>query len=303
MRAGQKLTKAERLGIAELGERVELDGRKRNAEEVLTAAKRWAVSTQTAYKMRAEGLDLTSDRAVVDWYASLGSRGQTNLKAAFRRKILDAMNRLGTSGEAPKGGPAEDLRDFNEQYRPAIGDKDTLAELKRERAYYLFRMQRARMRNDYAGEAEAAKHYRNFSDIINECELRARKLGRDLGESYSADDVARLGRAIAYWLAVGAEAASGEIATGLVAAAATGQLDRARVRGVVEPVLLAERTLAPLTRATLLNVGVRLPTAFVNAIREGLAACLEDGSKEFEALYALPVPLPLRRVDEEALTA
>jgi hypothetical protein len=300
LRAGKSLSKAERLCLADLGEKIELDPRKASGARNRALAERWDTSLRSMHMMLAEGIAMEDDAAVAEWYKGLSTHGQANLRPGFRRKILEAIARL--QGVDPANVPTaeDDLAAFNREYKPTAGDKDNLAELKRERAYYLFRLQKARGRSDYAGEAEAAKHYRSFSDIINECELRALKLGRDLGDSFSAADVERLGRGAAYWLMNNAHNTIAGIAKGLVDAGVP--LERDAVRKIVEPLILADRVLGPLTRATLVNVGVRLPPQFVNAIRDGLASCLEDGEKEFEKLYAMPVPLPVK-VAEEALTA
>jgi hypothetical protein len=75
----------------------------------------------------------------------------------------------------------------------------------------------------------------------------------------------------------GADSLITQAAKELTEAAAAGPLDRETVRRVVEPLILRERVVAPMVRATKMEAGVSLPKVFVEALRVGLEAVVEQG--------------------------
>lgn len=261
-------------------------------------ARFWGTSTRTMQLMIADDVPVDDPARMVAWYAALPSRSQGMLSRTFALRIHEERAKL-EGVPIATGRPAvqlsdPDLAEFNAAYKPtASAEKDNLADIKRERAFYLFRVQRCRERQDRAGESEALKHYGRLADIVHDCELRAQRLGRDLGESFSASDVDRLGRAVAYWLLNSADVLIGQLATGLAAASANGPLDREAIRKVVDPLVIGERVLAPMVRASQVNAGVKLPTRFVEAMKAGAASVLEDGAVEFGKLYAQDSPGPV----------
>lgn len=252
----------------------------------------WGCKLRTMQIMRKRGLPVDSDAGMVEWYCRLSQRSQGLLAIPFKGRLdavraklegreLTADPAAAVAGKpfAPVLQPDADLTEFDKTYKAPAGstdDHDNLASIRRERAYYLFRMQRARARRDLAAEADAAKQFRNFSDVLHDCELRALKTGRDLGESYSAEDVKRLGRAIGFWLMQSADTVITQVAKELTEAAAAGPLDREAVRRVVEPLILRERVVAPMVRASKMEAGVSLPKAFVEAVKAGLEAVVEQ---------------------------
>lgn len=261
-------------------------------------ARFWGTSTRTMQLMIADDVPVDDPARMVAWYAALPSRSQGMLSRTFALRIHEERAKMegvpiATGRPAPQLSDP-DLAEFNAAYKPtASAEKDNLADIKRERAFYLFRVQRCRERQDRAGESEALKHYGRLADIVHDCELRAQRLGRDLGESFSAADVDRLGMGLAFWLMHSADTLIAQAATALTAAQSSGPLDREAVRHVIEPLILGERVLAPMVRASQVNAGVRLPARFVEAMKAGAASVLEDGAVEFGKLYAQNSPGPV----------
>lgn len=229
--------------------------------------------------MKSKGVPVDNDAGMVEWYAGLSSAAQEKLGDVFVRKLFEARSKIEKDTGKPVT-PDTDAEDFTQAYKPEVGnDKGSLADIKRQRSFYLFRLERARARGDRMVEAEAMKYFRSLSDLLHDAELRAQKLGRDLGESFSGEDVKRLGRAVGFWLMHGADELIGRAAKSL--AEAPGQpLDVEGVRKIIEPLILAERVVAPMVRSTEQRAGVALPKLFVEAMREGLAGVVEtDATK------------------------
>lgn len=226
--------------------------------------------------------------AMWQWFAGLSQRSQAKLGTDFRRRIYEEHAKL-NGGNVGVEATDPDVAEFDRTYRTtAAADRDNLAGIKREQAFYLFRMQRARARRDLAAEAEASKQFRNFSDLIHDCELRAQRLGRDLGESFSATDVDRMGRALAYWLMNSADGLIDQVTAALMKALAAGPLDREVVRRAIDPLVIEARVVAPLVRAAQVNAPIALPERFVEAVKAGVVSTIEDGAAEFDRLYAAP---------------
>ena len=263
----------------------------------------WGCALRTMQIMIKDGVPVDDPEAMVVWFSKLPGRSQGMLKNSFRMRIYEERAKLDASHTAaPQLDP--DVEEFDRTYKPSAGDeRDNLADIKRQRSYYLFRMQRARARKDYSAEADAAKQFRNFSDVVHDCELRAQRLGRDLGESFSASDVDRLGRAWAYWSMNVCDTLVTEIAAAVTPLVEAKTVDRENVRQAIEGALLAERFLVPLVRASQVNAGVALPARFVAAVKAGCAACLEDGEAEFAKLYSTPVPEPAKVPELVAVSA
>jgi hypothetical protein len=265
---------------------------KKDGARTKERAEYWGCKLRTMQIMIKDGLPVDSDAGMVEWYCRLPQRSQGMLALPFKARLgavrakLEGRDVAGGAGAVTDGKPFApvlqqdaDVTEFERTYKAPAGssdDHDNLASIRRERAYYLFRMQRARARRDLAAEADAAKQFRNFSDVLHDCELRALKMGRDLGESYSAEDVKRLGRAIGFWLMQSADTVITQVAKELTEAAAAGPLDREMVRRVVEPLILRERVVAPMVRASKMEAGVSLPKVFVEAVRAGLDAVVEE---------------------------
>lgn len=298
VQAGKTLNKAERDQVAGIPSAEERRAEReasvgKNEDRARNLGNFWGLGLRSAQNYLRDGMDLESPEVVVKWFTDLSWRSQRMLGDKFRTRIYEERAKL--AGEIPGEKPGlidPDLAEFERNYKPSEADeKDNLAGIKRERAYYLFRMQKARARQDHSSEADAAKQFRNFSDVVHDCELRAQRLGRDLGESFGAKDVDRLGRAVGFWLMRGADDAISQSAKAIQDAAALAPLDRETIRKAIEPIFLAERVVNPFARAAGINSGVALPPRFVAAMREGLAGFIEDGAREFDAA-ANPVSQP-----------
>lgn len=258
-----------------------------NAAHTRERATRWKTGIRVMQRLVKAGVDMDDEAAVIRWYGSLNAAAQLRITPGFVREIQDARGKIEAAGKSREPDP--DLAEFDNSYRAPGPGPDNLAEIKRERDFYLFKLRKARGRRDSAGESEAAKQHRAYSEVVHEAELHAQRLGRDLGDSYSAADVDRLGLAIAYWLLHSADALINQLAANLVAAAVTAPLDRERIRRVIDPLILRERMLVPLVRATQVNAGAQLPKRFVEAVKAGVESYVEDGAAEFARLYAAAV--------------
>lgn len=251
-----------------------------DAGSVAYQAAKWQANTRTIDRWRAAGAPLHDDLEMARWIIQQPRSPAPSVRIA--RSI--------TSKAVGTGAGDSDVADFEKSYTPAA-EKDNLAAIKREVAYYHFKILRCRERGDATGEAEAVRHFRSMSDLLHDLEIRNQRLGREIGESFGAEDVDRLGRAVAFWLMNSADGLIGQIAAGLVAASAAGPLGREQVRKVIEPLVLEARVMEPMVRAAKVNAPIKLPQRFVDAMREGIALVAEDGAAEFSALYALPVPV------------
>jgi hypothetical protein len=255
-------------------------------------AERWETSERTMQQMRKAAVPVHDDEAMVHWYNGLSSMAQRRLGPGLTKKIREVRSKMEAAG---RGGTVNaDYAEFTATYArvKGQGDVDALAHLKKLRDFALFKLDKAQIRSDLSAIQDATKELTHFSSVIHAEELRAQRLGRELGESFSAADVDRLGVAIGYWLLNSADLAINQMAAALATAAAGGPLDREGVRQAIEPVILRERVLAPLVRATQANVPAQLPKRFVDAIRQGLATVLEDGAEECDKMRAEPLPDP-----------
>lgn len=203
---------------------------------------------------------------------------------------------------APAGGAIPDLTDPDyadfiaahpRNPDQAAATDPFLAELHRQRAFALYKLDRARLRGAAGSVKDAIEEARHLSSVIHDEELRADKLNRELGESLPRPAAERLLRALAYWLARSTDEIESAIVPRLAAATATGvPLYREEIRALVEPALLTSLILAPLHRASRLNIPATLPPWALAALRDGLTATLAAPAEVHARLYADPLPPP-----------
>ena len=237
-------------------------GKKRREKEKARAV-RWGVPLHKLKRLVKDGAPIYNDAKMVDWFFALANQRQELTHPTLKAKIYELR-------AAQEGNPApvaeaealtppdkatvrasaneDDSVEFEKTYLPDSADGNAnIASIKREAAFYLFKLKRARARKDHIAESQAAKQFQNFSNLVHDCEVRAARLGRDLGDSFSAADVDRLGHAMAYWLRSSADELISKLATAF--AKSGSQLDRETIRRILEPLVISERVMLPLVRA------------------------------------------------------
>jgi hypothetical protein len=227
---------------------------------------------------------------MIRWYASLPTSSQTKLTPEFVRRLTE----IRLEREKENGAPVvldPDYAAFENAYSASHAkDTDALAHLKRMRDFALFKIQRAQARNDFPAVQDATRQLTHYSSVIHDEELRAQKLGREIGELLPRPEAERVARAFAYWSLRAAEDILTTVCPRLATASGTGPLFQEEIRQLIEPTLLGQRVLGPIARAAQVSSGVHLPQWFVAALRAGIADTLEDGAAVFDSLYALPPP-------------
>jgi hypothetical protein len=261
----------------------------------------WRVDLRTIQRWvaRTPPLPVDDPAAMLAWVASQPSVIQAKLSSSFRRRIdelrLDASRiRSGAPAAAtqPPGAPAPfaapddpDRASFLAARAEADASSATrahdaayLSALKLERDFAIFKLQRANTTNNLPVIKDTTEAITRLSGVIHDEELRAQKLGREIGDIIPRADYERQLRAIAYWLVRSVDEAKATLAPRLAAASATGPLFRQEVDALLEPVLLTTRVLEPLRRAADLpaGTGAALPPWALAAMRTALAAALED---------------------------
>lgn len=237
---------------------------------------------------------------MIRWVAALPSASQAKLTSSFRRRI-DEMR---VAAERASGHLIVTDPDYAEFERSRAGsaatdapgesrDRDSLADLKLRRDFAIFKLHRAQARGSIADVKDSTEQIRHISGVVHDEELRAQRLGREIGDILPRPEAERIFRALPYWLLRGVDDLLATLCKRLAAASASGPLFPEEVRALIEPDLLSSRVLAPIVRATQVNAGTTLPTWAVDSMRAALAAALEDAPAEFARLYATPPPAPI----------
>lgn len=239
----------------------------------------------------AKGVPVDDVEKMVDWFAGLPAAKQAKLTPAFRRRIAEIQ--IEHDAEAARLAAAE-LREFEAGYTPGTEqEKSALADLKRQFAFFLFKQQKCAARGDKAGTAEAMTQVKELSSVIHDMELRAQKLGRDLGDLVPRSDLETVARHIGYHLLRCADAVIGEITAKLT----LGDLGAARlgaeeIHARIEPVLLNAYILQPIERASHGDNPAAPPPWLVAALRAGVAEVLELPPAPATAPSAPSSPVP-----------
>jgi len=263
----------------------------------------WRVDLRTIQRWvaRTPPLPVDDPAAMLAWVASQPSVIQAKLSPSFRRRIdelrLDAA-RISprtpkaapqTAGApAPLAAPDDPDRAAFLAARAAAATPSAagtpapnttyLRDLIQERDFAIFKLQRANTTNNLPVIKDTTEAITRLSGVIHDEELRAQRLGREIGDIIPRADYERQLRAIAYWLVRCVDDAKAALAPRLASASATGPLFRQEVDALLEPVLLTTRVLEPLRRAADLpaGTGAALPPWALTAMRAALAAALED---------------------------
>lgn len=284
LKAGKTLTKSDQSALDALAQPDESSTKE--------LAARWRLDLRAAQRMKAAGVPLHDDAAMVRWFIKLPPDTQRKLTPEFTRTIR-AIN-AGDVSEG-EGGDVE-----WQKFLQMVGDNGTPDHRKQVRALetfrdgYAYKLSRANERGDQAQINFYNRLLVETSQAIKHEKLIALKLGIDEGDLYSASDVDRLGRAVAFWLMHGADM----MITQISAALAASGIERETVRRAIDPLVLDARVLAPMVRACQVNAPIALPERFVDSFREALASIAEDGAGEFARLYSMPPPLP--KVDDKS---
>lgn len=255
-------------------------------------ARRWGVSDRTIKTYKAKGAPLWDDAAMLEWCAGLH-----DLPKAMQRRVneLRAAARSTAKPKAPGAAGSvtadPEWAEFEKSTRGKSGgarsESEHLEELKRQRAFALFKLKRAQETDDPVGVAEASHLLKLIAPIVHDEELRGLKLNRELGESVPVVEQDRTARALVYWLMRGADefvaVAAKRIADSMQGGAALSPED---IRQILEPLTLAKRVLEPFAKAAQSPTGVSLSPRIVASMRAASADFLERGDAAFDAIYA-----------------
>lgn len=277
----------------------------------------WRVSRRTMQKWLAgdspapgrAAVPVDDISAMLRWVAALPTRSRRKLTRAFVRRVDElrlAAERAAASappGTAPHAAPDAlsdpDYAAFlaERAARTAAGasaaaETTRLSELRVQVDYSLYQIRLANLRRDPALLKDATETFNRLSGVLHDEELRAQRLGREVGDILPRPEAERLARALMYWLLRGADDLLADICPRLAAASSSGPLYREEVRAIVEPATLAARVLTPFERASRITAGHCLPAWLVAAMREAASATLDDGAALFAALSAAPLPPP-----------
>jgi hypothetical protein len=243
----------------------------------------WAVNLRTMQRWLARSVPVDDVGKMVEWYAGLSARNQAKLAPGFRRRLAELQ--IEHDVESAKLAEAE-LKEFEASYRPGTEqEKSALADLKRQFSFFLFKQQRCAARGDKAGTAEAMSQVAQLSSVIHDMELRAQKLGRDLGDLVPRKVLEDTGRFMGYNLLRCADQVMAELVAALTAGDPAGaRLTAEEITDRVEGILLNAYVLRPIERAAGGDNPAAPPPWLVAALRAGAAEVLE--------LPAQPIPQP-----------
>jgi hypothetical protein len=262
----------------------------------------WRVSVRTMQKWRCVPAPagappahaIEDPAAMLAWAGGLPAASYSKLTRTFRRR-LDELRVAAATGRPPPTGsrPAPGAPDDPDRAaflaaRAAAATPSAagapapnttyLRDLIQERDFAIFKLQRANTTNNLPVIKDTTEAITRLSGVIHDEELRAQRLGREIGDIIPRADYERQLRALAYWLVRCVDDAKAALAPRLAAASATGPLFRQEVDALLEPVLLTTRVLEPLRRSTDLpaGTGAALPPWALAAMRAALAAALES---------------------------
>lgn len=231
-------------------------------------AKFWGVSLRVMTRLLSQGVPVDSMEAMRSWYASLPPDTQGKITAALREKIVGATGKRGKSDA--------DYEAFIAGYSEEQGDKTVLADLKKQLAFYMFKHRGASERNNGVGASEAMRQIKELASVVHDTELRAQKLGRDMGDLVPRADLERPARFLAYHLLRCADAALHKIAKDIAERdPKLPMITAPEIRLLGEPLLLTALVFDPMTRAMEGDNGAAPPEWLVKAMKDGLTEVVE----------------------------
>jgi hypothetical protein len=246
-------------------------------------AKFWRVSLRVAQLWQRKAVPIHDTANMIAWYAALPAASQSKLTPAFRRRVTElrlAADRAATAPGSPPtahDGDAE-FAAFEKDYAAgAQHDKTTLADLKKQFAFYLYKQRQCTARNDQAGASEAMRQLTQLSSVIHDMELRAQKLGRDLGDLVPRRVLETTARTIAYHLLRCADTLIADLIAALTRRDPTGApLTAEEIRQLAEPIILSASVVQPIVRASYGDNPAAPPDWLVAAFHAGIADVLEN---------------------------
>lgn len=225
-------------------------------------------------RLLAQGVPVDDVGKMLAWYAALSAASQAKLSKPFRARITEerikATNQSGAVGDP-------DWAAFEREFKSSeASDHTVLAELKKQFQFYSFKQRQCTTRNDAAGASEAMRQIKELGSVIHDMELRAQKLGRDLGDLVPRKDIEFVAEQIGVHLLRVADTLRAEITTALtVRDLNSAPLAPEEIAARLEPILLNAYVLQPIVRAAEgTNTGAP-PAWLVAALRAGVASVLE----------------------------
>ena len=228
----------------------------------------YRVAERTLKGWRGQGAPLHSVEEMAVW--------MKRLQRAPKGFIARMRELTGASVPDVLEGEEISYKVFLEQYADKQrSDGDTVEQLKQLRAFQLFKLERAQEGNDLNAADDCAKMLKHLSAIIDDEELRAHRLGRELGEIIQRGEVVGYIHALTYWQLRCVDEFLGMIVPKLIEAAAAKPLDRDAILGIVEPPLLDARITKPIERAVSSTGAAALPKWFLESVQESVDRVIE----------------------------
>lgn len=245
-------------------------------------AKFWRVSLRVMQMWLRKSIPVEDTGKMIAWYAGLPVAQQNRLTADFRRRVTELRVAAGA-------GTALDpeYSEFEKAYTSGtVSDQTALAELKKQAAFYQFKQRLCSQRNDHAGASAALNQLKDLSSVIHDMELRAQKLGRDLGDLVPRSTLEQPARHLAYHLLRCADATKTELVKALTVADPAGApLLPDELAARIDPILINLFVLQPIIRASHGDNTAAPPPWLVTALRVGAAEVLDNIQ-----LDRMPVP-------------
>jgi hypothetical protein len=226
---------------------------------------------------------------MIAWYAALPIAQQNKITPAFRQRVTEL--RLAADNASTDGALLDpEWQDFEKSYSTnKPGDQSELDELKKLAAFYRHKQLKCSQRKDDAGASAALNQLKPLSDLIHDMELRAQKLGRDLGDLVPRKTLEAPARFIGYHLLRCCSAAQAELVNALTVRDPTlAPLLPAEIAARIEPILLNVFVLQPIVRAAEGLNSAAPPDWLVAALRAGASDVLDDIQLDRTTAPAVP---------------
>lgn len=253
----------------------------------------WRVSVRVMQLWLRRDLPVDSVEKMISWYAGLSSSRQSRLSASFRARVTELRLRAAANAGKKNSSSADpEWADFERHYSAnSPGDQTELAELKKLAAFYRHKMLLCSQRSDHAGASAAQNLHKDIASVIHDMELRAQKLGRDLGDLVPRSLMETTARHIGYHLLRCADSCLSELVRVLtVTDPAAAPLLPEEIRARVEPVLLNSHVLQPIRAAARAANPAAPPPWLVASLEAGLAEVLEEIQLDRTPVPIIPAP-------------
>ncbi len=247
----------------------------------------WRVSERVMQLWLRRDLPVESVEKMLLWYAGLPLAQQNRLTANFRARVTEL--RMAQSG-GKRGVADPEWVAFEQDYAAGnINDQSELHELKKQAAFYRHKQRLCTNRSDQAGASAALAAFKDLSSVIHDMELRAQKLGRDLGDLVPRKTLEAPARHLGYHLLRCADSVLAEITAALTQGDPTGaRLTAGEIIARVEPILTSAYVLRAIDRAALGNNDAAPPDWLVAALHAGAAEVIEQTTLDRTAAPAVP---------------